>query len=153
MDKFFNLLGKFFLFFIAFYVLVYVIDFAYKGYQINRIKTTLSNSYSNSTTQTYKSRDEVKKSDFILMGVKGKWINGRFRVLGDVKNIGTIPAGVKIQAKALDRYGETIDSIKYFPNGTDNIDPNDSVGIEFTLTKDKSAVDVEVKIISTQVWR
>jgi len=152
MDKFFNLLGKFFLFFIAFYVIVYVIDFAYRGYQINRIKTTISNSYSNSTTQTYKSRDEVKKSDFILIGVKGKWINGRFRVLGDVKNIGTIPAGVQVQAKALDSYGETVDVKKYWPHSTDNLDPNDSIDIGFTITKDKSAVDVEVKIISTKIW-
>ena len=148
-----NLLGKFFLFFIAFYVIVYVIDFAYKGYQINRIKTTISNSYSNSTTQTYKSRDEVKKSDFILTDVKAKWIGGRFRVIGDVKNIGTIPAGVQLQAKALDSYGETVDVKKYWPHSTDNLDPNDSVDIGFTITKDKSAVDVEVKVISVRIWQ
>jgi hypothetical protein len=152
MDKFFNLLGKFFLFVIVFYGVIYVIDFAYRGYQINRIKTTISNSYSNSNTQTYKSRDEVKKSDFILYDVQGRWINGRFRVLGDVKNIGSIPAGVQIEVKALDRYGKTIDSKKYFPNGSDNLDPNDSVGIERNLTKDKSAVDVVAKVVSTIVW-
>lgn len=153
MNKFFNLLGKFFLFFIAFYVIVYVIDFAYKGYQINRIKTTISNSYSNSTTQTYKSRDEVKKSDFILTDVKAKWIGGRFRVIGDVTNIGTIPAGVQLQAKALDSYGETVDVKKYWPHSFDNLDPNDSVDIGFTITKDKSAVDVEVKVISVRIWQ
>lgn len=152
MDKFFNLLGKFFLFVIVFYGIVYVIDFAYRGYQINRIKTTISNSYSNSTTQNYKSRDKVKKSDFILYDVQGRWINGRFRVLGDVKNIGSIPAGVQIEVKALDKYGKTIDSIKYYPNSTNNLDPNDSVGIEFTITKDKSAVDVVAKVVATNIW-
>lgn len=134
--------------YVFFFLLLYFTDSSSSSSN----QTFVQKSNENSTTQTYKSRDEVKKSDFILTGVKGKWINDRFRVLGDVKNIGTIPAGVRIQAKALDRYGETIDSRKYYPNGSDNIDPNDSVGIEFTLTKDESAVDVEVKIISTHIW-
>jgi hypothetical protein len=149
MSKFFNLLGKFFFVLVVFQL----INFAYNMYQINSLKTPISSSYSNSTTQTYKSLNEVKKSDFILSDVKAKWIGGRFRVLGDVTNIGTIPAGVQVQAKALDSYGETVDVKKYWPHSTDNLDPNDSIDIGFTITKDKSAVDVEVKIISTKIWK
>ena len=120
------------------YLLIYFSDFSSPAYQLP-------------ATDVQKS--EVKKYDFILSDVKAKWIGGRFRVIGDVTNIGTIPAGVQLQAKALDSYGETVDVKKYWPHSFDNLDPNDSVDIGFTITKDKSAVDVEVKVISVRIWQ
>ena len=125
------------------YLLIYFSDFSSPAYQLP-------------ATDVQKSevkKSEVKKSDFILSDVKAKWIGGRFRVIGDVTNIGTIPAGVQLQAKALDSYGETVDVKKYWPHSTDNLDPNDSIDIGFTITKDKSAVDVEVKVISVRIWQ
>ena len=127
------------------YLLIYFSDFSSPAYQPPTTE--------NSTTHTYESYNELKKSKFILSDVKAKWIGGRFRVIGDVTNIGTIPAGVQLQAKALDSYGETVDVKKYWPHSFDNLDPNDSVDIGFTITKDKSAVDVEVKVISVRIWQ
>ena len=128
---------------ILFFLIIYFSDFSSPAYQLP-------------ATDVQKSevkKSEVKKSDFILSDVKAKWIGGRFRVIGDVTNIGTIPAGVQLQAKALDSYGETVDVKKYWPHSTDNLDPNDSIDIGFTITKDKSAVDVEVKVISVRIWQ
>ena len=134
---------KFFFHIILFFLIIYFSDFSSPAYQLP-------------ATDVQKSevkKSEVKKSDFILSDVKAKWIGGRFRVLGDVTNIGTIPGGVQLQAKALDSYGETVDVKKYWPHSTDNLDPNDSIDIGFTITKDKSAVDVEVKVISVRIWQ
>jgi|TARA_B110000014_G_C19939839_1_gene486278 hypothetical protein len=134
---------KFFFHIILFFLIIYFSDFSSPAYQLP-------------ATDVQKSevkKSEVKKSDFILSDVKAKWIGGRFRVIGDVTNIGTIPAGVQLQAKALDSYGETVDVKKYWPHSTDNLDPNDSIDIGFTITKDKSAVDVEVKVISVRIWQ
>ena len=128
---------------ILFFLIIYFSDFSSPAYQLP-------------ATDVQKSevkKSEVKKSDFILSDVKAKWIGGRFRVIGDVTNIGTIPAGVQLQAKALDSYGETVNVKKYWPHSTDNLDPNDSIDIGFTITKDKSAVDVEVKVISVRIWQ
>ena len=58
-----------------------------------------------------------------------------------------------VKEKYGDTDGETVDVKKYWPHSFDNLDPYDSVDIGFTITKDKSAVDVEVKVISVRIWQ
>lgn len=92
------------------------------------------------------------QTQFKILSVNGKWKYDRLYVIGEVKNIGTIAAGVQVEAIARNKSGDLVASNKFWPNSINNIYPGRSRGIEYPLTSDKSATRVELQIISTKVW-
>ncbi len=62
-----------------------------------------------------------KTSDFRIVSYNGAWMDGKFYVIGEVKNNGGIPAGVQIEAVARDLSGTFIIAQKFWPNDTSNI--------------------------------
>ena len=91
-------------------------------------------------------------SDFSIVSSSYKWDNGRFRIIGEIKNIGNIPAGVQVEAIARDASGRIVDSVKFWPNSTNNILPGQSVGIGYTVTRDKKAKRIEIQKIRVTKW-
>lgn len=100
--------------------------------------------------QSYSTEPPI--SDFEILSVYAKWEGGRFRVLGEIKNNGKKAAGVQVEAIARDKNGRLVDSVKFWPNGVENIYPGSTVGVGFTVTYDKRAVKIELKIIGVDVW-
>ena len=51
-----------------------------------------------------------------------------------------------------DAKGMLIDSAKFWPNSISNIHPGRSCGFKYPLTEDKRAKNIEISIISVEVW-
>ena len=100
----------------------------------------------------YKTKSSNSVSNFKILDCRGKWESGRFRVIGEVKNIGNIASGVQIEAIARDSNGKLIGSEKFWPNSTNNLSAGSSTGIGFTITKDPSAKTMECRIVSQNIW-
>lgn len=96
---------------------------------------------------------KVPVSNFKILSFRAVWGEfGTLRVIGEVKNTGSIAAGVELEAIARDSNGNLVDVAKFWPNSVNNIPPGGSTGFKFPLTEDKSAKKVEVKVINAQVW-
>lgn len=93
-------------------------------------------------------------ASFIILSSKAVWEYGRFVVIGEVKNIGTVAAGVQVEAIARDANGTLLDSTRFFANGGgNNLVPGGTSGFNQMVTKDPAAVTIEVKVVGTTVWR
>jgi uncharacterized protein YdbL (DUF1318 family) len=98
-------------------------------------------------------REKVSVGNFKIVSFKGVWAShGTLRVIGEVKNIGNIAAGVQIEAIARDANGQLVDTAKFWPYSTKNIPSGSSTGFKYPLTDDRSAKTVEVKVIDVKVW-
>ena len=93
-----------------------------------------------------------KPSDFKIASSDGKWMNDKFYVIGEVKNNGGIPAGVRIEAVARDSSGTFIIAQRFWPNSTNNIPPGGSCQIKQAITDNRNAQRVEVRILAVRVW-
>ena len=92
-------------------------------------------------------------NDFKIISAYSEWDDGRFRILGEIKNNGKIAAGVEVEAIARDKNGILIDSKDFWPNGVSNIPPGGTSGIGFTITNNKRAEIMTIKVISVTVWK
>mgnify|MGYP006865036888 CR=1 FL=1 len=96
--------------------------------------------------------NEPSIGDFSIIHSSYKWENGRFRIIGEIKNIGEHPAGIQVEAVARDKHGKIVDSVKFWPNSTNNIAPGQSTGVGYTVTRDKRAVRIGLKKVSVTQW-
>lgn len=97
--------------------------------------------------------EEPSCSDFKILSIRG--VRGEFgmlRVKGEIKNVGSIAAGVQIEVIARDRNGVLIDSADFWPNSIYNIPPGETRGISYPITEDRNAIAIEAKIIRVRVW-
>jgi hypothetical protein len=73
--------------------------------------------------------------------------------MGEIKNVGGVAAGVEVQVIARDKNGRLVGSSRFFPCGSANIAPGASCGIDNRITDDKSAVKLEMSVLSTFIFR
>ena len=92
-------------------------------------------------------------SDFKIISFQGGWRMEEFYVSGEVKNIGTIPAGLKIEVIAKDSQGKLVKSIQFWPNNTKNIQPGSSFEFESKITEDQRANQIEIEILGVIRWQ
>jgi len=93
-------------------------------------------------------------SDFELLSCSPKWeYADEMYVYGEIKNNGSIAAGVKVEAIARDKDGKLVGSRSFWPNSVSNIPPGGTCGIRHPITKDKSATQVEIKVIDVNTWK
>ncbi len=97
-------------------------------------------------------RKAISAADFEILSFRGEWQDGRLRVIGEIRNNGNIAAGVEVEAIARNSNGTLIESTKFWPNSISNIPPGSTTGISYTITEDRRASRVELKIVQAKVW-
>lgn len=95
---------------------------------------------------------KVPLSNFKIVSFHGDWRRNTLYVIGEIKNIGNIAAGVQIQAIVRDSSGTLIDCESFWPNSISNIQPGASCGINYPISEEPSAQKIELTIIEAQVW-
>ena len=95
---------------------------------------------------------KVPISNFKIVSFQGEWRHDTLWAIGEIKNIGTIAAGVQLEVIARDDKGRLIDTQHFWPNSVNNIFPGSSCGIKYPITEDTRAKKIEIKIISAWVW-
>lgn len=73
-------------------------------------------------------------------------------VVGEVRNVGSVAAGVELQIVARDASGRLVDVATFWPASVDNIRPGMNYGFRRTVTSERSAVRVDVQIVGVRVW-
>lgn len=101
---------------------------------------------------SFAQRPHIPLSSFEIVSFRGEWQHDTLYVIGEIKNTGHIPGGVKVEAIARDSQGVLIDSQKFWPNSTNNIQPGGSCGIKHHITDDDRASRVEIKVIDARFW-
>lgn len=118
---------------------------------VSVISATMNTSKRNSSDENGQDATQ-NEIDFEIISYSGKWEGGRLRIVGEVKNTGTVAAGVEILAVARDVNGQIVDSEAFWPNSVNNIAPGASYPIGYTVTTDSRAKSIEASINSTKVW-
>lgn len=95
---------------------------------------------------------KIPTPNFEIVSYRGEWRYDRFYIIGEIKNIGNISGGPKIEAIARDSQGILIASKTFWPNSVQNILPGSSCGIKHHITEDRRAKTIEVKVISVDKW-
>jgi hypothetical protein len=73
------------------------------------------------------------------------------RIIGEIRNRGSVAAGVELEAVALDARGVVIDEVRFWASGATNIPPGASQ--PFVATGPRMGTrGVEVRAISVRVW-
>jgi len=89
---------------------------------------------------------------FQLVSYVARWEGDYLVVVGEVRNVGGVAAGVELQVVARDASGRLVDVATFWPASVDNIRPGMSYGFRRTVTRERSAVSVEVQIVGARVW-
>jgi len=124
-----------------------------KDFENKKISSELSEKQ-NKSSADHSKRNDQKYSNlgFEVISFYSKWEGDRLRVIGEVKNITNSAKGVQVEAIARDSNGNLIESAKFWPASIRNIPPGQTTGIGHTVTHDKRATKVELRIIDTMVW-
>ncbi len=133
-------LGKILLFFLLAIFLIPIILVAIN----TAVNLSSNNRIDNSITNS--------EINFEIISINGRWKYGTLYAYGEIKNIGNKALGVQIEVIARDNQDNLIDSQQFWPNSVNNINPGQSVGINYPITEDKRAKKVEAKIITTKSW-
>ena len=98
-------------------------------------------------------RKTISPADFEILSFRSEWGELGLRVIGEIRNNGNMAAGVEVEVIARDSNGTLIESTKFWPNSISNIPPGSTTGISsYTITEDRRASRVEVKIVRVRVW-
>jgi len=89
---------------------------------------------------------------FRMVSYDMRWEGDVLWVVGEVRNTGGVASGVELQVIARNASGRLVDVATFWPAGTQNIQPGASYGFRLPVTRDQSAVRVEVQIVGTEVW-
>lgn len=103
------------------------------------------------TPLTYTS-SRIPVCNFNIVSFRGEWQNGTFYVIGEIKNVGAIPGGPKVEVIARDSEGLLIARQQFWPNSVHNILPGNSCGIRFHITEDSRAETIEIKVVGVNKW-
>jgi hypothetical protein len=91
-------------------------------------------------------------NDFQIVSFRGEWQYNTLYIIGEIKNVGRYPGGPQIEVIARDQNGVLVDSVKFWPNSTTNLRPGSSCGIKHSITKNRAAKTIEIKVVSVDVW-
>ncbi len=100
--------------------------------------------------RTYSSGPTV--DGFQVVSYHYRWEGETLWVIGEVMNVGSVAAGVQLQAIARDRAGRLVDAVTFWPASVSNIRPGMSFGFRHPVTRDGAAYEVEVQIVDTEAW-
>ena len=100
----------------------------------------------------YAQSPRIPLSNFKIISFRGEWRYNTLYIIGEVKNIGDVPAGVEVEVIARDSNKLLIDSAQFWPNSINNIQPGSSCGIKHHITEDTRAKTLEIKVINATVW-
>lgn len=89
---------------------------------------------------------------FQLVSYSARWEGNYLVVVGEVRNVGSVAAGVELQIVARDAGGRLVDVATFWPASVDNIRPGMNYGFRRTVTSERSAVRVDVQIVGVRVW-
>jgi len=70
----------------------------------------------------------------------------------EVKNTGSIPAGVELHIEARDKNGTIVDQADLWPASTNNIQPNEVYAYKYPLHDYGKTEKVKIRILRTQKW-
>ena len=73
------------------------------------------------------------------------------RIIGEIRNKGSVPAGVELQAVARDVYGTVIDDVRFWPAGTRNIPPGATQSFVVSGTR-AGTRGVVIQPITARTW-
>jgi hypothetical protein len=96
--------------------------------------------------------NKIPLSNFKIVSFQPEWRHETFYAIGEIKNIGKIPAGVQVQVIARDSQGTLVDCQQFWPNSINNIYPGMSCGIIYPITSNTRAKTFEIQIIRVKVW-
>lgn len=94
----------------------------------------------------------VSAQGFQVVSYDARWEGDYLWVVGEVRNTGNVAAGVELQVIARDAAGRLVDVATFWPGSIENIRPGMSYGFRHPVTRERSAVRVEVQIVGTEVW-
>jgi hypothetical protein len=95
----------------------------------------------------------LSATSFEIVSSQMKWEGSYLWLVGELKNVGSVPAGAELEVIARDAKGVLIDSATFWPNSVNNLPPGGTCGIKYPVTRDATAVRLDVKVINAQVWR
>jgi len=102
------------------------------------------------------SYSQPRTSNFVVLDSYWKAVPGiptSIWVMGEVKNTGSVAAGVELEATAYDKDGRVLDSTSFWPASVRNIAAGDTCPIKFGLDANSSDVSrVQLRVVSTTVW-
>src|SRR5690606_19242215 len=94
----------------------------------------------------------VPAQGFQLVSYDARWEGETLWVVGEVHNAGSVAAGVELQGIARDAAGRLVDVAQSWPASIENIRPGMSYGFRHPVTRERSAVRVDVQIVGKEVW-
>jgi hypothetical protein len=89
---------------------------------------------------------------FRIVSYDMRWEGDTLWVVGEVLNVGAAAAGVELQMIARDATGRLVDVATFWPASTRNIRPGTSYGFRYPVTRERSAVRIEVQVVGSEVW-
>jgi hypothetical protein len=96
--------------------------------------------------------DTPSVSSFRIVSYHGNWDGDTLRVIGEVKNAGTVAAGPQIEVIARDANGVLVDSQQFWPMSIKNLPPGLSCGMNYAITTDRRAKSLEANVVAVEVW-
>ncbi|MGD8344540.1 MAG: hypothetical protein PVI38_05150 [Desulfobacterales bacterium] len=97
---------------------------------------------------------KVSVSNFKILSFGTVWGEaGTLKLIGEVKNIGSIAAGVQLEAVARDANGKLVLTAIFWPNSTNNIPPEETAVFKIPLSEGERIKNVQIEIIRAQVWQ
>ena len=96
--------------------------------------------------------EDISLTSFKIVSFDLIWEDGRLMVIGEIKNIGNVAAGVQLEAVARDKDNKLIDTVMFWPNSISNLPPGTSCGIKYKVTENPNAVQGSVRIVRAIVW-
>lgn len=103
-------------------------------------------------TLIFAGSSKIPPSNFEIVSYRGEWQGNTLYIIGEIRNVGNIPGGPKVEVIARDSHGLLIASEQFWPNSTDNILSGNSCGIKYPITQDTRAKTLEIKVISVSDW-
>ncbi|MCP4969162.1 MAG: hypothetical protein GY932_01045 [Arcobacter sp.] len=100
-----------------------------------------------------KNENTLSTSDFEIVSYRGEWKYGNLKVIGEIKNNGSIAAGAEVEVIARDENGVLIDSKSFWPSSITNMPSQSTTGISYTITNDQRAKSISIKVIDVKVWK
>lgn len=94
----------------------------------------------------------ASREGFQIVSYTARWEGEALVVVGEVRNVGGVAAGVELQAVARDAAGRLVDVATFWPASIDNIRPGMSYGFRHYVTRERSAASVDVQIVGARTW-
>lgn len=89
---------------------------------------------------------------FRILSVTYRWEGDYLYVIGELQNVSGAPMGVELQAIARNASGRLVDTVNFWPASVSNIAAGAHYGFRHPVTQQRSAVTVEVQVVSTFAW-